>query len=869
MSESDTPLLLPEGGTSGKTTIRSVSQPIIVEHISQPKDMRPTNSIREHLKRTGKQDLSGRGGRIARRIKNIADSKAMPMTAEEASKRIKDAALGILVVDEAIEVVEKWKDINSKLLGYVATEARTGVLSPTELDESHNEIKKRNMLWEKYKGSENHKGQKAEVASALRGELAQYNNDRVLSEVNPNVIVEDPLDKILDYTDKKIGVLNGEVSEEVIAKTWWKGVRRNIELTGLRAEQKLRQDLNMATDADLDRKIGELERETKYFNWGTNRDSTIGTWRELASKHVDWLTTHDAEYTRAIAEAMAKAKAEVTGGQRFSGGFENYPISPPPAHYVAIFREGRHGSFEKQWGDKVKFLSVLNENDRLAWCYANMGAFANGVIQTKDWKGVVDIWLGDIKDSANLVKADREKMVGIKETEKDLRAMMALSASARAMEGSAGSAATYVKLLTVDRDGDLDKQDIWADFLLHDDSEKYWRVISQPLVRHYYDKILAQAGIDVVGNESGQTIEGKLRKVSSFGVKSDTALSSKLFDFLRQTEGTKYKGGFEPYISDELLVTDEEDFVSAQAKLGVDESARWSAARLACDAFMVDKLTRWESEIKKDVKYPGKTNIKPYAGWGGDPLILVLQPSFLSRVIKKVYSKEDKAIMDMADNAFRPVDIFDGLKGADIEPLPVSMVGHLKVYARYNDALWQFLGGSRAAGIPQWTNDTMAKTLPAIGELLDQVYGGVGKKDGDGKTDNTGKQVVGAMMARILECKALATAVESARPGFKDNLRILFNVGDPKEARPFLEVEKFIWGPDLDSKKGFLSSLVGGRTRFVLKDNKYGAETALKNTWEILNSNDQDPSGRGKAATLNKLGFFLDIAQALAKGQKR
>ncbi|MEK7091097.1 MAG: hypothetical protein AAB887_01140 [Patescibacteria group bacterium] len=720
----------------------------------------------------------------------------------------------------------------------------------------------RDAYWEEHKGEHITAEDKNAAGNLIDDQVRRYDSDGLVPGAKPG----DPLQLFLEDVDRKIGVYTNGSQKDPVKASWWRGVRVNVEQRCLRAELSLRTKIPGGEAEEVGERIKELGIESKYLVWGRNKDATKGRWNQLAARHTQWLMENDPGLKDGV---EARKRAEGVGGQRFGGGFENFPVSPPPAHYVAIFREGRYGSFEKQWGDKVKFLSVLNEDDRLAWCYANMGAFANGVIQTKDWKAVVDLWLGDIKDSANLVKAGREKMVGIKETEKDLRAMMALSASARAMEGSAGSAATYVKLLTVDRDGDLDKQDTWAEFLLHDDPEKYWRVVSQPLVKHYYYKILAQAGISL-DNESGQTIDGKLRKVSSFKVNSDTALSSELFGFLRQTEGAKYKGGFEPYISDGLLVTDDEAFVSAQAELGVDESARWSAARLACDAFMVDKLTRWESETRKDkVKYPDKTNIKPYVGWGGDPLILVLQPSFLSRVIKKVYSKEDKAIMDMTDNAFRPVDIFDGLKGTDVEPLPISMVGHLKGYARYNDALWQFLGGSRAAGIPQWTNDTMAKTLPAIGELLDQVYGGAGKKDVDGKTDNTGKQVVGAMMARILECKALATAVESARPGFKDNLRILFNVGDPKEARPFLEVEKFIWGPDLDSKKGFLASLVGGRTRFILKDNKYGAETALKNTWEILNSNDQDPKGRGKAATLNRVGFLLDVAQALAKNQKR
>lgn len=60
-----------------------------------------------------------------------------------------------------------------------------------------------------------------------------------------------------------------------------------------------------------------------------------------------------------------------------------------------------------------------------------------------------------------------------------------------------------------------------------------------------------------------------------------------------------------------------------------------------------------------------------------------------------------------------------------------------------------------------------------------------------------------------------------------------------------------------------------GEWRFVFQGNKFGAEAALKDSWDILALNDQDPRGRGRAKTLNTLGFILDSIQAIARGGQR
>lgn len=563
----------------------------------------------------------------------------------------------------------------------------------------------------------------------------------------------------------------------------------------------------------------------------------------------------------------------------------------PPEYIGGVFKTGRYGkAAETLWKDIIPTYDVLDETSRRAWCFENMRVFSDGTLPSPEmqWKGVVDHWLSDLKLSTIRAKATKEDQHKIKEgTEMDIKAMMAVSASARAMEQSGGSASKYVAIITHSEQGDLDKQDAWSEFLLHDDGhgDKLARVIGDPLVKRYYIKLLRDAGYDSgqldafekaekvrYKHKSKETQEEKeevvikdlsvdhMSDVDAEAIRDGSPSDDKLVDFLRRKKPKKdnepeftYKGGFNSYI-EKLLAGDSEDFILEKMDENIDDSGRWAAAKLACDAFLVDKYTDWEYRIDPN----GNLQLNPFPGWGGDPLRAVLEPSFLPRKIKKVYSDEDKAVLDLTDEAFRPSDVF-GLPGKKAplsdEVLPASMVGHLKHYARFNEALSRFVGGSRAGGIPQWTDKTMGEDLPQIAELLDQVYG-VRVTDG--------KHVVGAMMMRILEAKALALVSESHRPGFGDYTKILFG---PKEiSRPFLKIEQFLWGQDLDIKDGFLVSLTAGRTRIVLKDNMYHAEENIKNIWELLSTNDQDPQTRGRATALRATRLILESAKAVSKG---
>lgn len=541
-----------------------------------------------------------------------------------------------------------------------------------------------------------------------------------------------------------------------------------------------------------------------------------------------------------------------------------------PSYIGAVFETGRSLSLVRDWvtGEWLvpEPLDVKKKEDRDRWCLENLRVFSDGTLPSPEWKWkpVVDFWLTELKTAASRSELARDEL---RETEKKIKAMMAVSASARAMEMTAGSAEKYVNYIT-GGDGDLDKQDYWEEFLLNNDYDKLNLVFADPLVKHYYERIKKDAGTENVQEwRKEKDKKGEWQTVpSSWETNKEAALQGKLVEYLRAKGGKGYKGGFNEYIADFLLAEDSKEFISEQLGKGLGNSCRWAAARLACDAFLVDKYTRWEFEVSPEnyEKDPeNKLKLKPFPGWGGDPLRALLEPSFLPRRIKKTYQGEhEQEILNMMDKAFRPEDIFSKNEELKREELPVSMVVHLKQYARYNAALWSFLGGSRAPAIPQWTKDTITKDLPAMAELLDQVYGVTINKP----ESNTGKHVVGAMMARILQCKALATALESARPGFGDKISSLFGV---ETARPFLEILKVIWGPDIDAKSGFLASLAGGRTAMVFRGNKFGAEAVLKDAWEILATNDQDPKGRGRAKVWNTMGFLMDVVQTVGQRKSR
>jgi len=567
-------------------------------------------------------------------------------------------------------------------------------------------------------------------------------------------------------------------------------------------------------------------------------------------------------------------------------------FEPPPTFIGAVFETGRarmltYDVIRKK--DLVPVLDVTKEKDREIWFLENMRVFSDGTCASPElgWKGIIDFHLAELKVAA--VNSDLDPKERIK-TEKDIKAMMAISTSARAMEASSGDVGRYAAYITQSREPDLDKQDSWKEFLIHGDEGKIKTVLDNKMVEYFYNKIIKDAGIVVLEpkdkdpkdtkyfhwDKEKKDWKGKMWKITN----EKKVFESKLMEYLirdnpyKEAKEAKKKKNWadshiswkkhtslEDYVNEVLL--DKENIEGWQQD-GYGKTSIWAAAKLATDIFLIDKYTKWNFELFTklfNIDPDIKLSTMPHPGWGGDPLGSIIDPSFLPREIKKVYTGEDALILTMVDDAFRPDFKNKEIKKEIEKKLPCSMTISLKNLARYSTALFTFFGNSRGIAIPQWTNETMGKDLPSIAELLDQVYGGIKEEE------KLGKHIMGIVMTRILECKALATAIESSRPDFREAMLVLF--GEIKTRRPFLEIEQFLWGPSLDAKSGFLASLAGGRTRFIFKDNKFGAGKELRETWEILSSNDQDAEGRGKAKVLNALGFILDSIQAISEMKKR
>ena len=543
-----------------------------------------------------------------------------------------------------------------------------------------------------------------------------------------------------------------------------------------------------------------------------------------------------------------------------------------PLHIGAVFKNGRNWLLVEH--PSIPILDVKNRNHRLAYILENIHAFDNLFGQASAWKGAEDIWIADSMIAAQAEHlSDRERDDFLK----ILKAMMGVTGQARAMEASAGNSVAYLTTLTDGEHGNLDTQDLWQDYLVHGDPEKLNVLLENPLIKHYYDKLINDAGLRNDSSLEWHEIPDPDKPGKTIWVSSSVVLRDRPEVIRNNNQLIKYlkgyaeEGGFDSYIENVLLKLDSPKAIAELHKRGIEKDSRWAAAKLACDLFLIDKWTRWEDLITNKTNSGGgitgkldeSLDLQPKGTWGGDPLKAILQPSFLQR-LKKVYMGKDAVILDLMDKAFRPDDILKG----DLERYMMvpSLAINMKKYARYMNSIQNFIGGSMGDGIPLWDNKTMGESLPQIASLLTQVYGTV-KVRGYGEAGKEiGKHIVGAMMMRVIFTKALAAASESSKPGFGDKINIIFGSG--ARDRPFLSVMQFLYGPKFDSKSGFIRGLVSNRTRLVVGGNVFDAEKFYKEAWEVLQTNDQS-SGRRQAAALNALGVAFDLFSSIGENIRK
>lgn len=503
--------------------------------------------------------------------------------------------------------------------------------------------------------------------------------------------------------------------------------------------------------------------------------------------------------------------------------------------------EGRRASFID---DSGKTIEATSRNGREGWLFENYYAAIRERGAEQNWYNVVKFWCDDFESSMDWLEGRRDNypQVSTREQEeflKKIKAFGAVFASARAAEASKGDYSIYAMFIAPPKLGesrpDLDKQDHWRDLLLANDESKIDVVLEDPLVRHFFERATRSMGISldpggVGGVENWRQWNGEIDK-RLFEDESGNLREGTLPYYLTH-------GGFDSFIQEALL---EESAIREIVKNWGDYGRHelQAAARLACDTILVNGMyTLWEYNFDRK----GERNFKPYPNWGGDPFRFMLEPSFLPRVIKKVYA-EDPEIMDSLDSAFKPENNLSEEHKKDFKFLPASGTTHLKRAYRLNAAIFEVLGDSQASGLASFSDQTI-DSLYNVARLIDYVYGNAG--------GSWGKDVAGLIMGKILKTKAYALSSEWHKAGFRDAFKILMGSSDVAEA--LKKAIELVWGMDKDGSGGLIAKITGGQLRFRVKSNRLGAQREFDEALGIL-------AGFGIPKEQEKLGDKVKTAR--------
>lgn len=507
---------------------------------------------------------------------------------------------------------------------------------------------------------------------------------------------------------------------------------------------------------------------------------------------------------------------------------------------------------------EVPLCKVENDDDRQLWAFRNIHAFREYTSPiTIHWYQAAQDWLLDVRTASSHGKKEGDRLIpldttekrGVREIENLVKAMVAVTASARAMDTSAGSMDAYVSALVGDN---LDRADTWSEFLVHKDRGKIDLLKRNPAIHHYYGKILADV---YMTNSSGERTP---------------RIDSQMVDFLKK--GRDYKGGMREYVEQFLLQeTDQElDQIFDQYPLFADDEVRMTAANLAADIFLIDEYTQWEYDtehfyyqahqndqgVKEEDK---KIQLMPTQNWGGNPLRAILEPSFLPKTIKRMYAG-DQQIWELVDDAFtfkiarEANDEFN--KNYQLKP---TMTTPLKALARYGQALMSFYGGSTAPDLAAWGKEQLdgKAGIPAILTLMNQV---VGDAEGTGDTQwPFGKDAMGWFTSRILYIKSLAAVRQFVQPS---SFELVFSQEDKRNLK---EIARFIFGSTIDFKSGLLYETASAGLGFKYKQNRI--ERVVDTIYEIKNLLMLGGEAKeGEAQFKKSLMMALNIAVILGGG---
>lgn len=178
----------------------------------------------------------------------------------------------------------------------------------------------RNNIWQAHKDSvpdeseQMHVPWKGHVQTIIEGVIdidkqAAEDRRRVQNaNYGPDYDRDDPLKTALDTVDnvtRELDGLDNRTEEESIKRDWYKGVKRNVELSAYKAELALYTELKLEGKAEwkvkidkLKQDIGRLTIEIEHLNWGSLSDMTVKRLSDLSSRYVDYLQDTGPEATR-------------------------------------------------------------------------------------------------------------------------------------------------------------------------------------------------------------------------------------------------------------------------------------------------------------------------------------------------------------------------------------------------------------------------------------------------------------------------------------------------------------------------------------------------------------------------------------------
>lgn len=586
-------------------------------------------------------------------------------------------------------------------------------------------------------------------------------------------------------------------------------------------------------------------------------------------------------------------------------------------HIGAIFEGSRiFGKGADQWRRPlVEVFHVWDPNETVIWTFRNYEAWREFGQFTSDWFTATIDYKTDIETAANKGKRvgevsdptpedpTRKKAVyapltkiefdEARKSESIMKAMMAVSSSARAMEQSAGVMDAYVMAMVGKNE---DHADTWQEFLIHKDSHKLdilrgeryrkedvdrgrkkkggspvtaadigslkqeeWnngrtelKMVPErgiPIVVHYWEKLRAD-----VSEDTPEKIRERIRQRKEMRLRGDPPetwppiYKSKMVEYLDK-RGRHYKegaGGMKEYVFDFLLNESDAERERLVMEFGVDSQAMAAAAKLVTDIFLVDEYTSWEFGIHcieeefyeekrrnrtlKEGPKDEMMQLKPVINWGGNPLTCVLEPSYLFRHVKRVYAdSRGIELLDAVDDAFR-MEIPSRMNPSFAENrLQPTMLEPLKALMRYARAISNLAGSSRANSLAGWDREALYGREVNLQNVFELMDQVEGDLSGVDRGEDMPELPFGKHAMGWFTAKILNIKARAALLEIAKR-----GVGEtitvPEDEREELfSAARWIAGDGFKWKSGLMRELASSRTRFT-----FAGKSIIPETWELI-----------------------------------